>query len=227
MTFWVLEQKPPASRRRYSEARSAWLLERGYALGHAPIHRCGVVTPGRQEWIEFEELDCSGSICGGRASSGRVAFGEAAEVIAKTAGRSIDDPWVAAVVRSLARERSWTRVGRRHTLDVWLGEGDMFHVSASGNRRSIECHGLDWRRMTSRPGVAGSREPELPAIFLCDTLRAASFFTNMARDPSDVWAVDVRGMWVENGPSGWAIVSEVVPAERMRLVRRGVVDRWP
>ena len=61
-------------------------------------------------------------------------------------------------------------------------------------------------------------------IFLCESEFDVEFFTDMARMPSDVWAVDVTGRWVESGPSGWVIVLEPIPASAVRLVRRNVVS---
>lgn len=126
------------------------------------------------------------------------------------------------MVAALERERSWSD-NRRSSLDVYLGSGEMFHVSAAANQESIARHGLDWRLMR-RPGVAGSTVPELEGLFLCESESDVDFFTNMARVPSDVW-VDVTGRWIENGPSGWAIVSEPIPPSAVRVVRRDVLPR--
>src|SRR5271168_2027913 len=118
-----------------------------------------------------------------------------------------DDRWVAAVCAALARERTW-RMGRRPSLLVKEGSGEMFHVTATENRQSILRHGLDWRQMGTIAGIAGSREPELPAVFLCENRDEIGFFTEMSRLPADVWAVRVDGLWVETGPHGWIIVPE-------------------
>ena len=118
---------------------------------------------------------------------------------------------------ALARERTW-RMGRRPMLLVREGSGEMFHVTATENRQSILRHGLDWRQMGTTAGIAGSREPELPAVFLCENRDETGFFTQMSRLPADVWAVRVDGLWVETGPHGWIIVSEPVPPERLRLL---------
>ncbi len=67
-----------------------------------------------------------------------------------------------------------------------------------------------------------SEEPELPAIFLCESLAETSFFTEMASVPTDVWAVRVDGLWVETGPDGWLILAEPVLPERLRLVETDV-----
>jgi hypothetical protein len=103
----------------------------------------------------------------------------------------------------------------------------MFHVSASGDRQSIERFGLDWRRMGEHCGVAGATAPELDAVFLCGESETW-FFIRMARVVCDVWAVDVTGRWLENGPSGWKIVSEPIGPEAVRLLERDVTSatRW-
>ena len=67
---------------------------------------------------------------------------------------------------ALTRERTWTRGGRRSMLVVKEASGEMFHATATENRQSILRHGLDWRQMGTVPGIAGSREPELPSRLL-------------------------------------------------------------
>jgi len=116
-------------------------------------------------------------------------------------------------------------MGRRSMLVVTEASGEMFHATAQENRQSILRHGLDWRRMGTAPGIAGSREPELPAVFLCESLEEVGFFTQMSRLPTDIWAVRVDGRWVESGPDGWIILPEPVPPERLRLVNSRSLSR--
>ena len=104
-------------------------------------------------------------------------------------------------------------------LVVKEASGEMFHATATENRQSILRHGLDWRQMGTVPGIAGSREPELPAVFLCESREEIDFFTGMSRLPADIWAVRVDGLWVESGPDGWIILPEPVPPERLRLLQ--------
>jgi hypothetical protein len=212
-------------RHAYEAVRTSWLQEHAPNLREAPKHLCLVVVPGRDERVEFEELDDHGDCCGARTAA-RAVFGTGRDVLAQVTS-CVDDEWLDAVVAALARDRRWTRFSRRQTLDVRRGTGEMFHVSAVGNRGSIERHGLDWRRMADTPGIAGSALPELEAIFLCGTLAETQFFTEMSRSPSDVWAVDVRGMWLENGPSGWVIVNHPVPPESVRLVSQDIRSQRP
>lgn len=97
----------------------------------------------------------------------------------------------------------------------------MFHVSPSVNRASITRHGLDWRRMGATRGIAGSLRPELPAVFLTDMVEdERGFFVGFAREPVDVWAVRVDGLWLENGPDGWYISPEPIEPARLRLTLR-------
>lgn len=67
----------------------------------------------------------------------------------------------------------------------------LFHVSSVLNRESILAHGLDWDRMGAAPGIAGSRQPEERAVFLCRDAFEAKFFVNLNNTggPVDVWEV--------------------------------------
>ena len=92
-------------------------------------------------------------------------------------------------------------LGQKNSLEVRLGHGQMFHVSASANRESILRYVLDWRRMGPATGVAGSQSPELPGIFLQE-FAEDDFFVRMAAFATDIWGVLVDGRWIESGPSG-------------------------
>jgi hypothetical protein len=68
----------------------------------------------------------------------------------------------------------------------------VFHVSSSSNRESIKRHGLDWRRMESTEGIAGSLEPEAAGVFLARDLDEARWFADMGRsrhESVDIWEV--------------------------------------
>jgi hypothetical protein len=215
-----------AAWRRYEGERAAWLHEHAPDLAVAePIHECNVQLPDTDEFIRFEEYDHDGTVCGAKRVGDQGAFGAAVSVLAAVTGRRQDDAWVEAVAAALDRDRTWAGFGRRHWLEVRHGTDEMFHVSAVANRESIRRHGLDWSRMSERPGVAGSRYPELEAVFLCESLAETTFFTEMARLPSDVWAVDIDGRWVESGPSGWMIVTDPIPAKCVRLVAKDVASK--
>ena len=210
-----------AARDAYEYARLGWLLEHAPELAECePAHECVVELPGNDQRIEFEELDPGGAVCGARCQgAGTYGFGSAAQALAAATGLAADDRRVTAVCAALARERTWTRRGRRSMLVVKEASGEMFHVTATENRQSILRHGLDWRQMGTTAGIAGSREPELPAVFLCESREDTGFFTAMSRLPADVWAVRVDGLWLETGPHGWIILPEPVPPERLRLLQ--------
>lgn len=210
-----------AARDAYEHARMGWVREHVPELaGCAPAHECVIQLPGDEQGIEFEELDLGGAVCGARCqATGTYGFGSADQALAAASGLAVDDRRVAAVAAALARERTWTSTARRSMLLVKEASGEMFHATAKENRQSILRHGLDWRQMGTAPGIAGSREPELPAVFLCESCEEIDFFTAMSRLPADIWAVRVDGLWVESGPDGWIIVPEPVPPGRLRLVR--------
>jgi uncharacterized protein (DUF849 family) len=155
---------------------------------------------------------------------GRRHEGTPAAVIAAVLERPADDPWTVAAAAALTREWQTTGSGR---LFVWvgLGEGRMFHVTAQGNRASIQEYGLDWRRRVVPHGIAGSLTSEWPGIFLCDE-GSVDFFAQMSRVPYDVWAVDVTGLWLEGDPGAdggggdaWVIACAPIPPERLRIAR--------
>jgi len=213
---WAAVQKQHAFR------RGKWVGTNAPHVGRdGPVHT--IYISAFQGNFELEELDAEGTICavclpGGRGS----AFGTTEEVVAQATELSIDDPWVVEVGLALARERGWKAIdshwGRRNSLEVRIGHGQMFHVSASANRESILRHGLDWRRMGPATGVAGSRSPELPGIFLQESAHD-DFFVRMAAFQTDIWGVLVDGRWIESGPSGWWFVAEPVEPERLKLLR--------
>jgi len=216
------------ARRNYEEARANWMSTSSHApIDEDALHSLGIVVDKNSKFVHFDELSADGTICGARLTGTRTqAFGDPEQVLAAVLSRSADDPWIRAVLGALDRERVWDE-GRRNTLEVILGRGEMFHVTAVANRESIRRYGLDWDRMAAAPGIAGSRGPELPAVFLCMDDGDVRFFTNMGRTPSDVWAVNVDGLWVESGPSGWWIVSERVGPDRVRLAATDVKSERP
>lgn len=208
-----------------------------------PCYECEISLPDGAQ-IEFSEFDLEGTACsarrvefdefdlgGGRRAVRRIegayAWGGAEEVLTVAAGFPAGDPWLTAMCRVLQRDREWAgeRGSRRSSLWVVPGEGELFHVTAVANRESISRHGLDWHRMGAVGGIAGSTEPERAAVFVCDSREEAGFFTAMADSPSDVWAVRAEGLWVENGPNGWQIITEPVGPDRLRLADRDVAPR--
>lgn len=206
----------------YQTARDEWLANAAPGQRTEPTHESTITLPESDEVVWFEEFDSTGQLCAGGIRDGHFGFGTTSEVLTSVTARSADDSWIEAVVAALHRERTWAE-GRRNSLDVYVAEGEMFHVSAAANRESIARRGLDRRLMTSRASPDRAA-PELDGIFLCESEFDVGFFTEMARVPSDVWAVDVAGRWVESGPSGWVIVLEPIPATAVRLVGRDIVS---
>ena len=151
---------------RHALRRSEWVAANAPHLGEGvPVHT--VYISAFQGGFGLEELDAEGSVCCADMPRGRgSAFGTTEEVVPRVTELSTDDPWVVEVGRALARERGWkawgSGWGRRAGLEVRLGHGQMFHVSASSDRESILRYGLDWRRMGPATGVAGGGEPRTP-----------------------------------------------------------------
>jgi hypothetical protein len=185
-----------------------------------------VVVPGEGDGggIELVELDPGAGLWGGSREGRPDAFGTVGEVLAALSPGPGDDLWAGEVAAALDREGRWGSAGgwRRPVLEVFRGTGQMFHVTAAANRDSIRWHGLDWRRMGAAPGIAGSTSPELPAVFACGERDDVSFFLNMARTPADVWAIDMAGLWAENGPGGWWIICQPIGPERLVLTGRDI-----
>lgn len=63
----------------------------------------------------------------------------------------------------------------------------MYHTADTAARRSIERHGLDWRRL----GVGGAYRPL--GNYLWDSLDFALWYAQ-AYDDYDIWAADVEGL---------------------------------
>ena len=71
-----------AARDAYEYARLGWLLEHVPERAECePAHECVVELPGDGQWIEFEELDPGGTVCGARCrGTGTYGFGSAARL---------------------------------------------------------------------------------------------------------------------------------------------------
>ena len=179
--------------------------------------------------IELVELDDEAGVWAGAFPGCPDAYGSAGDVLAALTSRPLDDPWVREVAAALARDREWATLwgagtGRlRQRLEIVRGRGTRVHATAAVNRESIDRHGLDWNRMGLAPGLAGNTRPELPAIFVCEDLDDASFLLqHVAQVPTDIWSVDVDGIWLENAPNGWQLISHPVARERLTLLVRDI-----
>jgi hypothetical protein len=100
-----------------------------------------------------------------------------------------------------------------------------FHVTSSRNRRSIQRYGLDWTRMSSVCGIAGSPRPEQAGIFLCEDEHEVDWFCRMnaTSGPLDVWVVDgVERAELVEASGGYYFLPRVIPASRLKLKTRDV-----
>jgi hypothetical protein len=112
----------------------------------------------------------------------------------------------------------------------------LFHVTETANRESIQRHGLDWRKMNTTPGIAGSRVPECEGVFLARDAWEAKWFMDMGRNRGvehlDVWEValdldvDLSADLPPGGPlvdhqDGYLYCTRPIPPERLKLTDPG------
>jgi hypothetical protein len=105
---------------------------------------------------------------------------------------------------------------------------DLFHVTTSRNRKSIQTYGLDWRRMGAARGIAASREPEQEGSFLCVGEFEMEWFVglNNTGGPVDVWAVEgVDPNELVESPEGRFYFPSVIAAQRLTLWRSDCAPR--
>jgi hypothetical protein len=107
-----------------------------------------------------------------------------------------------------------------------------FHVTPAANRDSILRHGLDWR--LGGGGIAGSREPEKPGVFLARDEHEADFFIQMGerRFPAldlweitldhDAWGNLVGGEVLIQEFDGFICWMQAIAPSRLRLRERDV-----
>jgi hypothetical protein len=103
-----------------------------------------------------------------------------------------------------------------------------YHVTSASNRQSIAEHGLDWTRMTSTRGIAGSSVPEQEGAFLCDHDSDVDYFVRMNNTggPVDIWSVDgVDDVELLDNGSGYFYFPGVIPPERLTLVHLDIDER--
>jgi hypothetical protein len=184
---------------------------------------CTVLSVGGD--IELEQLDDAG-VEWVAIGPGGDAIGGLFEVLTAVAADGADPEWLRAVSVALECEIA---VGERRTmLLVERGSGVWYHATFASNRQSIHRNGLDWRLMTGE-GIAGSRSPEWPGVFLCSTIEDVRFFVRMGsrRGPVDIWSVELDGEWLEGaresdggGGDNWMICPSPIPSRRLRLTER-------
>jgi hypothetical protein len=87
----------------------------------------------------------------------------------------------------------------------------------------------------NRQGIAGSRAPEWPSIFLCATPQDAQFFVMIGarRDPVDIWSVQLDGQWLEGAPDAdggggggdnWMICPTPIAPNNLRLLEQDLTS---
>ncbi len=80
--------------------------------------------------------------------------------------------------------------------------------------------------MGAAPGIAGSTRPEADGVFLSFDERDADYFVQMNNTGGlvDVWRVDGidTDQLLDNG-SGYQYLPGQIPADRLALLRRGVL----
>jgi hypothetical protein len=159
--------------------------------------------------------------------------GELSDVLRRSAADGSDPAWIDAVIAAIKRELIVGR--RRQMVLVKRARGIWFHATRSENRDSIRRFGLDWKGMVV-PGIAGSREPEWPGVFLCKTLQSAHWFARMPhRDYTDIWAARLNDdVWLEGAhdASGgrdddWMICPEPIAADRLALIETDIPSGRP
>jgi hypothetical protein len=131
--------------------------------GRAGWHCTALSTAGN---IDLEQIDDAGEEWIAIGPGGE-AIGSLHDALTSSAADGTDPDWVDAVAAALQREI--TIGGRRTMLLVKRGAGAWYHTTFAANRQSIQRHGLDWRLFHGQ-GIAGSRSPEWPGIFLCATI---------------------------------------------------------
>jgi hypothetical protein len=97
----------------------------------------------------------------------------------------------------------------------------LYHVSDTANRESIRQHGLDWGRMGTARGIAGSDAPEHEGVFVCTNRDDAEWFVRMGRSRGravDVWEIDLDGGPLVRHRDGYLCYLRPIPPRRLKLV---------
>ncbi|GAA1482872.1 hypothetical protein GCM10009624_33120 [Gordonia sinesedis] len=101
----------------------------------------------------------------------------------------------------------------------------VYHVTSSVNRASIQTYGLDWRRMGSAPGIAGSDRPEVDGCFLALGEYERRWFVDMNNTggPVDVWRVEgVDVAALRTSPNGYLFHAGTIAPARLALVQTDI-----
>jgi hypothetical protein len=100
-------------------------------------------------------------------------------------------------------------------------DGRLFHVSSVLNRQSIDTHGLDWTKMGSAPGIAGSRTPEVEGCFVAQDEYEVEFFRGFdTNDLVDVWLVEgIHWTQLIESPESFWYYPDTIPRAMISLHR--------
>lgn len=98
---------------------------------------------------------------------------------------------------------------------------DSYHVTSIRNRDSINRYGLDWRKMGTVPGIAGSLEPEVEGIFLALGAYECRHFASLSNsgDPIDIWQVyGINLDALRTSHNGYLFFPGAIGPDRLSLV---------
>ncbi|WP_194273573.1 hypothetical protein [Rhodococcus erythropolis] len=99
-----------------------------------------------------------------------------------------------------------------------------YHVTSALNRASIQRYGLDWRRMGSARGIAGSLRAEQEGCFLASDEGERDWFVRMNNTGGavDVWEVDgIDAASLVQSPEGhYYYFPGVIAAAELRLAQQ-------
>ncbi len=94
-----------------------------------------------------------------------------------------------------------------------------FHLSPVANRESILANGLDWRFMGAALGRAGSIQPELEGVYVVTSMEEVASMVLLLGsnhpDSLDLWAFELPGATLREGPFGFDYLPRTVPASAL------------
>jgi hypothetical protein len=106
-----------------------------------------------------------------------------------------------------------------------------YHVTSSLNRDSIAKYGLDWRRMSSAPGIAGSQSYEAVGVFLVFDPFDADWLVQMGKHRHarvDIWQVTIDDLEIDinesrpapygSRPMATPYYTQPIPSSKLKLI---------
>jgi hypothetical protein len=115
----------------------------------------------------------------------------------------------------------WTReqaleAAHRHRA-ARVVHAELFHISASSNRASIEQYGLDSRRKGNAPTIKGMDESDGTEVWVCEW-DDVWLVGNGATFHTDVWSIRCENLVCLEAGNGYLYLADPVPPELLRLV---------